>query len=237
MGPSFFCLERQEKHMSILKIKKNERILIVAPHPDDDCISCGGLLALYPGQCDVLLVTDGYDPSMGDPQIAQIRLHEFESAMKAAKVRQYTTLHLTQYQILQHFQAFSQVDLRPYAYIFVPNRYEYHKDHVAVYKTIKKLYKQQKCRGKLCEYEVWTTLRYPTFYLDISSVIQQKKDLISEYRSQTAQLDYASLALGLNAYRGLSRHMPYAEAYYCGKHEREARIRAVKRRIRSFYQH
>lgn len=40
-------------------IDKEDKILIVAPHPDDESIGCGGLLALYGKQCDVRLLTDG----------------------------------------------------------------------------------------------------------------------------------------------------------------------------------
>ena len=42
-----------------LDIKKNDRILIVAPHPDDETIGCGGLMLKYGEQCEILLLTDG----------------------------------------------------------------------------------------------------------------------------------------------------------------------------------
>ena len=42
-----------------MNIKSKDRILVVAPHPDDESIGMGGVLALYKRQCDVLLLTDG----------------------------------------------------------------------------------------------------------------------------------------------------------------------------------
>ena len=42
-----------------LVIKETEKILIVAPHPDDESIGTGGLLSLYSNQCDVIVMTDG----------------------------------------------------------------------------------------------------------------------------------------------------------------------------------
>ncbi|MBO4323765.1 MAG: PIG-L family deacetylase [Clostridia bacterium] len=78
-----------------LKIKPSDKILIVAPHPDDETLGCGGLLAKYGPQCDVLLVSNGElgffetstvtDPSL----VAKIREKEFEDAMNFFKVHKY----------------------------------------------------------------------------------------------------------------------------------------------------
>lgn len=40
-------------------IKSTDRILVIAPHADDESIGCGGMLSLYGPQCDILLLTDG----------------------------------------------------------------------------------------------------------------------------------------------------------------------------------
>ena len=42
-----------------LEIRPTDKICILAPHADDESIGCGGLLALYGKQCDVVLLTDG----------------------------------------------------------------------------------------------------------------------------------------------------------------------------------
>ena len=41
------------------ELNKTDKCLVIAPHPDDECIGCGGIMALYPGQCNIILVTDG----------------------------------------------------------------------------------------------------------------------------------------------------------------------------------
>ena len=42
-----------------LSIKENDKILVIAPHPDDECIGVGGVLSLYPELCTVILLTNG----------------------------------------------------------------------------------------------------------------------------------------------------------------------------------
>ena len=45
--------------MNEINIKSNDKILIVAPHPDDECIGTGGILCKYHKQCTVIVLTDG----------------------------------------------------------------------------------------------------------------------------------------------------------------------------------
>ena len=53
----------------LINIKCDDKILIIAPHPDDECIGCGGLLSLYPEKCSVVVMTDGSQGNINvDPE-------------------------------------------------------------------------------------------------------------------------------------------------------------------------
>ena len=209
-----------------LKIKGNERILIVAPHPDDETIGCGGILALYGSQCDVLLLTDG---RLGKPegsdyseeQTANVRQAEFEAVMNYFHVRRYHELRAPDGALADNADAISGVDLREYDYVFVPNRNERHPDHKAAYEILKKNHKAQNAKGTLVEYEVWSPLIAANRFLDISTVMDSKVAGLVKYESQIASIDYGALVRGLNMYRGAPHHIVYCEAYYSEQMERD----------------
>lgn len=211
-----------------INITSTDKILIVAPHPDDESIGCGGIISLYPAQTDVLLVTDGYSHELDNKEISDIRNTEFRESMKRAGVNAIEMLHIPEHDIYAEKSKLKSCDFRKYTKIFVPNRYENHEDHIAVYRLVKK-YAGKKV--KLFEYEVWTTIRNPNIIVNIESVIEKKRDLISCHASQVSNLDYISLSEGLNAYRGLTHGLKYAEAFYCKRELKEERIRHFKRKI------
>lgn len=215
-----------------INIQEQDKILIVAPHPDDESIGCGGLLSMYASQCDVLLITDGErGGKSGD--VAKVRQGEFIEAMTVAGVKKYSCLHIPQHQIKANRKIVKGYDFSKYQHIFVPNRLDAHQDHVAVYKVIKSITKRLNPRIRIYEYEVWSTLHNPNIYLDISNIYDKKKELIECHKSQMAEMDYVGMILGLNAYRGRSHGYPFAECYYCAKEKRAQQIRRCKRRLRN----
>lgn len=211
-----------------LNIKESDRILIAAPHPDDETIGCGGILALYGPQCDVLLLTDG---RLGKPEgsdyseekTAAVRQAEFEAVMGFFHARSHHELRISDNTLSANASVVSVVDLREYDYIFVPNRNERHPDHKAAYEILKKLHKAQNAKGALVEYEVWSPLTAPNRFLDVSEVMDRKLAALAKYESQIASIDYEALALGLNMYRGSPHHVSYCEAYYSTQMARENR--------------
>lgn len=197
------------------KIKPSDRILLLAPHADDETIGCGGFLLKYGPQCDVVLLTDGRhgDSAVKPEEMAEIRKKEFEEVMAHYHVGKFRMLGIEDGRMIDAFNAFSVLDFKQYDYVMMPHPMDLHKDHVAVSCLFKRLHRTRPFAGQVVYYEIWNTLGEPTHYVDISDVAEKKKELINLYRSQVKNIDYASRILGLNHYRGIRHHVQYEEDF------------------------
>jgi len=200
--------------MENLFFSASARILVLAPHPDDESIGCGGLLLKYRGQCDVVVLTDGRHgglSGMDENETVTLRKLEFERAMVYAGVKKWFFLGVEDGKLSESFAKFSELDFCGYDAIFVPAPGENHEDHACVYEFFLKLKPQAQIFG----YEVWSALGNPSHYIDITDVVEEKKRLIAFHESQTAQVDYVSKAISLNCFRGMLVYptIQYAEAY------------------------
>lgn len=214
-------------------INKEDRVLVVSPHPDDESIGCGGFLSLYRGQCDVLLATDGYNEELNNKEQSEMRVKEFHNATDFLNVNNKFLLHIPERKIKNHYNAFLKIDFSKYKYILVPNRFEEHFDHKQLYYVINKIVKQRKIDADILEYEVWTTIRHPNVKVDISTVIDDKKHAIQMHESQIKDLDYVGMITGLNAYRGKGHDCDFAEVFYSEKQAKLKRKKELKKRIKS----
>lgn len=198
-------------------IEKKDRILIVAPHQDDETFGCGGLMTIYGSNCDVLLLSDG---SLGNvenykdkDELVRVRNAEFREACSRVGINNLFMLNLPNDKVKENSDKIYGFDIKPYKYIFLPNRKEDHPDHRACYRIFSKMKRRQHASCQIYEYEVWTPLTMPTWFLDISDVIGKKKEMIKVYQSQINDKDYFNSIIGLNAYRGMYNNYRYAEAY------------------------
>ena len=201
-----------------IKVEKTDRLLIIAPHPDDESIGCGGLLSIYGAQCDVLFVTDGRKGYSEKYQVAErelisIREEEAIKATNLARIRSAFFLRIKDQDAFSHKHDMLGFQMGEYKYIFVPNRFDLHLDHRVMYRFVKRALKLQHAKGSIIEYEVGTPLLFCPLVLDISAVKDNKAQMIRMYASQMEQVDFLSSSLALNRYRGIAANCEYAEAY------------------------
>lgn len=199
-----------------LEITIDSKILIVAPHQDDETLGCGGLIAKYPQNIEVLCLSDGAKCFETEDleELRRQRSRELKQALSVAGVMTVYELFLPDGNLINCYNQIENFEFQRYNYIFVPNRFDAHNDHFATYTHVKHALKIQKAKARLFQYEVWTPLQNPNWCLDISDVIGIKKDMIMKYQSQLSYLDYTGMAEGLSLYRGASLHRKYAEVFY-----------------------
>lgn len=192
------------------------RVLVIAPHPDDDVIGCGGAMALHTAQGDpvqVLVVTSGLagDPDGHVPRdsLRAVREHEARAAGAVLGVEDYMFwgypdgYQVSEADVDQLAQRLGEHvrGLRPDV-VYYPWEQETHSDHFAVSIIARRVFTVLPLRLKALGYECWTPC-ITNWILDITSAMERKAEAIRQHASQTRYTDYVRMARGLNAHRSL----------------------------------
>lgn len=202
------------------------RVLVVAPHMDDEAIACGGTLLLHRALGSTLRIVFVSDSSGGvaDPALAEQVRAERRAEMRQATARlglgtdQVVELGFADGALVRHEAAIGArlaAELRGFApdALFCPFPLDGHADHQATAIGVARGAALAGWAGPVYAYEVWAAL-WPNVAIDIGAVADEKAALIRLYASQVADRDYAAAILGLNRYRGLVHKVDYAEAFH-----------------------
>lgn len=191
-----------------LPLAQAQRVLVFAPHPDDEALGCGGTLAQLAARCavKVVLVTDGSGAGGLPAGSDVIRQAEFrqalallgihDSAMLGAPDGHFTpTASLTQ-QVTQLLATY-QPD-----WVFLPSPLDYHRDHARIADWLTPLCWRTPSVQQLLFYEIWSPVP-ATHVVDITEVMAQKQTALAAHVTAMACGDYLRAIEGLNRYRGL----------------------------------
>lgn len=211
----------------VLELPESARVLVFAPHPDDETFGCGGTLALLRNrscQVQVVVVTDGAN---GDPErlfpdnVTALRNAELSQALALAEVQSIEHLGFPDGGFdaasLAARQRLAQVydEFEP-DWVLVPSLYESHRDHLGVSYLVLNHWARQDMQTRLLCYEVWGGLT-ANLLVDITAVMETKLNMIRSYRVPLSYLDYEAAMVGLARYRGLvlgkANEPRFAEAF------------------------
>ncbi len=191
-----------------------QRVLVIAPHPDDEVIAIGGCLALHQRAgstvTTIYVTLDEPSPSGEIPREGE--------ADRASKLLgfDYRFLRFPDGRVSLHEAALAGHiadavrDLKPEV-VFCPFPGDHHRDHQAVAASTAAAVKKSRFDGEVWCYEVWSNL-WPNVVVDISSVVDDKRAAIDCY--QSVVMPYGEAVLGLNRFRGFKMHIPFGEALY-----------------------
>jgi LmbE family N-acetylglucosaminyl deacetylase len=200
-------------------------VLVIAPHPDDESIGCGGALASHAARGDRVVVAFLTSGELGLKQLPpeeawRIRESEARKAARVLGIAVVSFLRCPDWFLGDHINEASGA-LRPILQteqprlIYVPHALEWHPDHKAACQVVASAldgvdFEPPAIRA----YEVWTPLTEYDDVEDISDFMEQKLAAIRCYASQLGELHYDRAIEGLNRYRGeMSARRPYAEVF------------------------
>jgi LmbE family N-acetylglucosaminyl deacetylase len=209
------------------------RVVVFAPHPDDEILGCGGALAdlLDRGaRVDVVLVTDGTEGVRDTEERARIASVRFEESRRALESLGGGTLHAGGLPdrglaerlgdveaLLGRWLVEAAPDL-----VFAPSPVETHPDHRAVAAALLRLAGRPADDPAVRALEGTTVAFFelsqpfrPNFLFDATRLRARKERAMGAFVSQAAARDYAGFVRGLNAYRRmtLSADVLSVEAY------------------------
>jgi LmbE family N-acetylglucosaminyl deacetylase len=209
-------------------IPEAQRILVFAPHADDEVFGCGGVLALHAlsnGQVHVIIATDG----AARQDSAQLRLKESETAARVLGIPAPTCWHLPDRELRFNEDLITRIlaeieRLNPQL-IYAPWPGEVHPDHHALaMASMEAVRRVGLARVKLALFEVGIPLT-PTHLVDITPVWQRKQEAMRCFESQLTHQAYDQQIAGLNRFRSytLGSVVVAAEAFVLTDGEQLAR--------------
>lgn len=207
---------------------RGERLLVLAPHPDDEVIGCGGLLCHHADEgraVRVVIATDGSAAESDLPQLAAVREKESLAGLRHLGVDDVVFLRhpdrgLGAAPKLQDDLRNAITSFRP-DLIACTHPNEIHPDHRALATALITLLQSDRdlaaslAMVRIAFYEVSAPLR-PNILVDVTAVADRKTAAIREHHSQLQSRDYLAYTNGLNQYRAmtLDRNSTRAEAYW-----------------------
>jgi len=220
------------------------RVMAVGPHPDDLEVLCGGTLALYAKQGHEVFMyyaTDGTKGGLGKPEEV-IRAERAEEARKSAE-----TINAVSFggdfkdgEVIADLESrLIVIDAirrcRPDVLI-APHPNDYHTDHVNVSKLVFEAIYHAAIPGTVTDHpalKVLPILYYmdtvtgigfaPQEYVDITEVIEVKKDMMRAHASQLEfvrkhhGVDFIDLIEVSGRFRGYQCGVAYAEGFVLGQ--------------------
>ena len=214
------------------------RILVVAPHPDDEVVGCAGTLLLHVRDGDsvcIAYITDGSRSSAGglSPEDdARQRKLEAEAAAKSLQVDRFEWLGLTEgswtYEELQPSLLDILRQTSPQL-IYAPSRVDFHPEHRKVAHGLSLLLSREgvvhaEAVVSVCQIQVPLTPILVNRVVDCSGVGQKVEAALKIYRSQSANLApalrmrrYAARFYGFTGHAEEFWQMPVMD--YCRLHD------------------
>jgi len=200
-------------------------ILVLAPHPDDESIGCGGTLCRHAAKGDRVVAVFLTSGELGLKHLPReqawaIREREAKAAAKILGLAGVEFLRQPDWSLGDHVGEAARA-LRPIlkreapGIIYLPHPNDWHPDHRTALRVLRAALRRcQVPAPELRGYEVWTPLSEHDRVEDITAVMPRKLRAIRAHRSQLGEFNYERAVRGLSQFRGeLAAKCRYAEVF------------------------
>jgi LmbE family N-acetylglucosaminyl deacetylase len=216
-----------------------KKILIVAPHADDEVLGCGGIIAKYCSNGDSVYVAIMTNAHIGDPQLfseesINIVREEAKKAHKILGVKETffydfpaPRLDATPAYLISNElnKLFHKLEI---ATLYLPHRGDIHKDHTVIFQAALVAARPiNNCSIKtILTYETLSETEWaapfgsdvfiPNVFEEINGFLAKKIEAISCYKSQIKEFPHSrsiESIENLAKYRGVTIGTEYAESF------------------------
>lgn len=214
------------------------KVLVIAPHADDEIIGCGATIAKHVQEGDEVHIVIATNASKGAPELFSdhavkktrdeaIKAHqsigvtntlflEFPAPALNAYPEYKISLELSK--IIHNFQP---------TYLYIPHPGDLHQDHKAIYRAALVAARPQGvnkihtilCYETLSETE-WTPMHekpfVPNYFVDVTDYFDNKLDALKYFKSQLKEFPHSRSLIALESlaqYRGATIGVEKAEAF------------------------
>ncbi len=228
----FFRAAEFNYHIEILPELEatSQKILVLAPHPDDDCFGLGGTIKKITqagGQVTVAYFCDGSGGTeeirnkkkeISSKDLISIRKEEAKKTKEILGIFEQIFYAYPDGKLSNSVTAqkalISLINKTRPDIIFLPSMIDNHPDHRAVNDILASVIKTVNLTFQVWQYEVWTPLS-PNRIVLINHELKDKEEAMVAHQSQLATRGYAQAIFGLNQYRAeMNNQAGFAEAFF-----------------------
>jgi len=213
-----------------------KRILIIAPHPDDEVLGCGGVIRKFANQgfkVFVLIASRGSSKLYDQQKVENVRIEAWEAHKRLGVTEtyflEYPAPELDTIALADISRDFSRIIAEnKIDILFLPHRGDIHSDHKAVFNagivaarpvgnnSVKEIY----CYETLSETE-WAApfadhAFIPNYFVNIDDTISEKKEALQCFKSQMREFPNPRSLDTIDAlakFRGSTVGFQHAEAF------------------------
>ncbi len=218
------------------KTLTEKKIVILAPHPDDEIIGCGGTIHMYhlkKTDITAVFLTDGRkgNERYEEEDLVSIRREEAKKASDIVGIDRLIFMDNRDSELSRSHNAASELaailnDIKPDA-VLLPFFMDSHPDHLSANMIL--LRAEKSLPSFRCyAYPVWTPLPFYNLNVDITPYIDVKQKALEQYRSQLEEYNYVEASLGLSRYysihEGGRRGNGWSEVFFVCRSDEYLRV-------------